>query len=103
MHKAANPSVLHHGDNMIKQIGFTLALALGTSAAVHADDSSSSSPIPAPFTVPKNLTSKETQSCEAVLCLAGGKSAAECVKPLQVYYDIKPKKRPNFLKICPKD
>jgi hypothetical protein len=90
---------------MIKQIGFTLALALGTSAAVHADDSSdkNSSPIPAPFTVPKNLTPKETQSCEAVLCLAGGGSLAECANPLKVYYDLKPKKRPNFLKICPKD
>ncbi|MFA4834534.1 MAG: TrbM/KikA/MpfK family conjugal transfer protein [Dehalococcoidia bacterium] len=88
---------------MIKLIGFSLALALATSTAVNAEDSSSPLPIPEPFKVPKELSQKETESCEAVICLAGGKMLHECVNPLKVYYDIKPKKRPKFLEICPKD
>lgn len=88
---------------MIKLSVFTFMFALATSTAVYADDSSSSSPIPEPFKVPKELSKKEAESCDAVLCLAGGKSLAECVNPLKVYYDIKPKKRAKFLEICPKD
>lgn len=93
----------YRGDNMINKFAFAFLLAFAASTSVNADDSKDSSPIPAPLPVPKNLTKKETQSCEAVLCLAGGGSLSECANPLKVYYDIKKKKRADFLKICPKD
>jgi len=103
MLRVGNRSAPTYGDQMKKLIGFALALALST--MVSADDSSkkSSSPFSAPVVVPKDLSKDQTDSCEAVLCLAGGKGIGECLKPLRKYYSLKTKYRANFLKICPKN
>lgn len=89
---------------MKKLIAYSLFAALATSMSVSADDEKkSSSPLPAPVLVPKELSKDQTESCEAVICLAGGGDLAECVNPLKKYYNMKKKYRGNFLSICPKD
>ena len=90
---------------MKKLIVYSLFVALGISTAVSADDSTKkdSSPFSAPVVLPKDLSKDQTDSCNAVLCLAGGGNLAECANPLKKYYDMKKKSRGNFLSICPKD
>ncbi|MDZ5605214.1 TrbM/KikA/MpfK family conjugal transfer protein [Pseudomonas sp. RP23018S] len=75
-------------------------LVLGA-VPVQAENSDSSSPFVA--AKPKDLTKDQSDSCETVLCLAGGKDLAECEKPLKRFYDMKKKYRQNYLEICPKD
>jgi hypothetical protein len=88
---------------MMKKIctSLTLAFMMLSAGPAHADDSDSSSPLVA--VKPKELTQDQTDSCETVLCLAGGGDLAECAKPLKRYYDMKKKYRQNYLNICPKD
>lgn len=98
--------MLHRGDLMIKQLCFTLVIALAASSMALAEDSSEEDEKllpPPPVQAPKEMSKNQTDSCNAVLCLAGGESLSECVEPLNIYYDLKPKKRPEFLKVCPKD
>lgn len=88
---------------MIINICAPLALAFVVLASVpaHAEDSDSSSPLVA--VKPKDLTKDQADSCETVLCLAGGGDYARCAEPLKRYYDMKKKYRQRYLNICPKD
>lgn len=49
------------------------------------------------------MTGDAAKACNMMLCLSdpSGKGLPECKKPLDDYYDMKPKKRPKFLKKCP--
>lgn len=52
---------------------------------------------------PKDLTKEQIDSCNANLCLGEtGKDLVECEGPLKQLNDMKKKKRPAFLAICPK-
>lgn len=88
---------------MISKLCAPLALAFVvlTSAPVQAEESGSSNPLVA--VKPKDLTKDQSDSCETVLCLAGGGDLAECAEPLKRFYDMKKKYRQNYLNICPKD
>lgn len=51
---------------------------------------------------PQELTKDQMESCQANLCLGEtGKDLAECQSPLKKLKDMKPSKRPDFLKKCP--
>ncbi len=54
------------------------------------------------------LTGDTRLSCEALLCLWGGKSSGECARAIRKYYSIKSwkasktfRKRKRFLELCP--
>lgn len=57
-------------------------------------------------TLPPPLSGDEATACEVILCLAGsagaGGKVSECVPPIRRYLTIKPWKRLNFLRLCPK-
>lgn len=56
--------------------------------------------------VPPPLTGDKATACEIILCLAGSAGAggrvSECVPPIRKYISIRPDRRLNFLKLCPK-
>lgn len=56
--------------------------------------------------LPPPLSGDEATACEVILCLAGsvgaGGGVSECVPPIRKYLTIKPWKRLNFLRLCPK-
>jgi hypothetical protein len=79
---------------MMRGVRFIFLLSLLAIGTAIAEDSSSSGDV--------DLSPEMMKACEALLCLAPeGKAQAECTKPLEVYYDIKSHKRPNFLAKCP--
>lgn len=42
-------------------------------------------------------------ACEILVCLAAvGSPPSECTRPLKKYFSLKPKRRANFLALCPK-
>jgi len=52
---------------------------------------------------PKDLTKEQIDSCNSNLCLGEtGKDLVECEGPLKKLNDMKKKKRPAFLAVCPK-
>lgn len=85
---------------MIKTTRFSLALAMAllTATAVHAEESPQSTVVK-----PPDLSKDQQDSCETLLCLAGGQGLAECAEPLKRYYDMKKKYRNGYLSQCPKD
>lgn len=56
--------------------------------------------------LPPGPTGDAATACEVILCLAGSAGAggrvSECVPPIRKYLTIKPWRRLNFLKLCPK-
>lgn len=56
--------------------------------------------------LPPGPTGDAATACEVILCLAGsegaGGSVSECVPPIRKYLTVKPWKRLNFLRLCPK-
>jgi hypothetical protein len=68
------------------------------SAAAMAEESDNS-----PLQPPQDLAKDQFESCQANLCLGEtGKDQGECQIPLKKLKDMKPKKRPQFLALCPK-
>lgn len=56
--------------------------------------------------LPPGPTGDAATACEVILCLAGSAGAggrvSECVPPIRRYLTIKPWRRLNFLRLCPK-
>lgn len=56
--------------------------------------------------LPPGPTGDAATACEVILCLAGsagaGGGVSQCVPPIRRYLTIKPWRRLNFLKLCPK-
>lgn len=56
--------------------------------------------------LPPPLSGDEATACEVILCLAGsvgaGGGVAECAAPIRKYLTIRPDRRLNFLRLCPK-
>jgi hypothetical protein len=56
--------------------------------------------------LPPPLSGDQATACEIILCLAGsagaGGKVAECVPPIRRYISIRPDRRLNFLRLCPK-
>lgn len=57
-------------------------------------------------TLPPGPTGDAATACEVILCLAGsagaGGGVSQCVPPIRRYLTIKPWRRLNFLRLCPK-
>jgi len=57
-------------------------------------------------TLPEGPTGDAATACEVIRCLAGsvgaGGGVSQCVAPIRKYLTIDPRKRLNFLKLCPK-
>ena len=79
--------------------GIVLACLLAAQGA-HADDSEGGG---GGSLAPKDLTNEQLDSCKSNLCLGeNGKELVECETPLKQLNDLKKKKRPAYLAICPK-
>jgi len=72
-------------------------IGLASAAAMAAESGSTQTQ------APQDLPKDQFESCQANLCLGEtGKDQVECQSPLKKLKDMKPKKRPQFLALCPK-
>lgn len=84
-------------------VSVLLAFLLASHMAYADDDEESDGGNGSNSMSPKDLTKDEIDSCNANLCLGEtGKDLVECEGPLKKLNDMKKKKRPDFLAICPK-
>ncbi|MDU4254432.1 hypothetical protein [Pseudomonas sp.] len=90
---------------MVKQLTLVVLLAalVAPGLAAAADDDSSSGNGGGAGDPAQILGGKQGNACMMLLCLSDpqGKQLKECQKPLEDYYDMKPKRRPGYLASCP--
>lgn len=89
---------------MTFEASLAFVLLFGASVAIAADDDSSSSSNSNDGDSSSIMSGDPALACQMLICLSHpmGKDLAECAPPLKAYNDMKPKRRPNFLSLCPK-
>lgn len=81
-----------------------LLLLLGTSLAIAEEQDSNSNGSSDQGDSSSMMTGDPALACQMLVCLSDpiGKDLSECAPALKAYDDMKPKRRPNFLALCPK-
>lgn len=86
------------------EASLAFVLLFGTSVAIASDDDRSSSSNSNDGDSSSIMSGDPALACQMLICLSHpmGNDLAECAPPLKAYNDMKPKRRPNFLSLCPK-